>query len=563
MEKENCIIYCRVSTSKQAQEGESLNVQEKHCRSIAKSKNLNVVSVFREQFSGKHNSRPVFDEMFSFIKKSSENIKYLVFRDIDRLTRGGSFSYQEIKRDLESMGVQLLDSNGIIQPTKNIMLERYGFDYDFGKNSLSDIAEKMKADIAENEKNNILQRLTGGSIESVSDGYKVRRSNDGYLNKKVFVGGMKKKVIQVEDPERARFYREMFNLRVSDCYSDIGIVDKINAMGFKTKIMNRWDKSHENIIGYIGGNPLKVKQLQRIIQNPIYCGVICEKWTKNKPVRAQYDGLVTIDIFNEANRGKVYVKDNKDGSLEILYNYHPTKVIQRRKKNNPLFPYKFILCPECKKPFLGSSPTGKSGQRFAIYHCARGHKYIGINKKTFDGNIETFVEKIKYTRNKDFINSLECVLQDIFSKRKKKLADNSLDVASNINTLEAKKKQAVNALITLNSNIAKKEIEKRIDDLDSQIKTSNKQLGKVRITSDDISKFTKYARKIMEHPEEMLLDSTNMEKQQSLFGVVFKQYPTYDEIVNGTPKLSLIFELSKTYENDESLLVVHFVLERS
>jgi hypothetical protein len=56
----------------------------------------------------------------------------------------------------------------------------------------------------------------------------------------------------------------------------------------------------------------------------------------------------------------------------------------------------------------------------------------------------------------------------------------------------------------------------------------------------------------MEHPTEILLNPTDLKVQRTLFGLVFEQMPTYNEILNGTPKLSWIFELSSGFEPEES-----------
>jgi len=49
--KKNAIIYCRVSTSKQSKNGESLQVQEQECRDFCKRNDYQVMSVFSEQFT--------------------------------------------------------------------------------------------------------------------------------------------------------------------------------------------------------------------------------------------------------------------------------------------------------------------------------------------------------------------------------------------------------------------------------------------------------------------------------------------------------------------------------
>ena len=50
-------------------------------------------------------------------------------------------------------------------------------------------------------------------------GYSVRSATDGLVNKKVIVGG-KNKVIAEADPERAKYFIAMLNLRASGAYSD-------------------------------------------------------------------------------------------------------------------------------------------------------------------------------------------------------------------------------------------------------------------------------------------------------------------------------------------------------
>lgn len=66
------IGYCRVSTHKQAQEGESLDVQEKIEYSLAERKGITLLKIFREAYSGENNSRPIIGEIFDFIKNSDK-----------------------------------------------------------------------------------------------------------------------------------------------------------------------------------------------------------------------------------------------------------------------------------------------------------------------------------------------------------------------------------------------------------------------------------------------------------------------------------------------------------
>ena len=120
----NCILYCRVSTAKSAQEGESLDTQDGILRKFVGDRRWAVVpngKVFRETFSGRKDKRPVLDEVFDYIKKNPGKVDYFVFRVIDRFTRGGSYSYEGIKQRLAAHGVEMIDTYGVIQPMKNTL----------------------------------------------------------------------------------------------------------------------------------------------------------------------------------------------------------------------------------------------------------------------------------------------------------------------------------------------------------------------------------------------------------------------------------------------------------
>ena len=49
----------------------------------------------------------------------------------------------------------------------------------------------------------------------------------------------------------------------------------------------------------------------------------------------------------------------------------------------------------------------------------------------------------------------------------------------------------------------------------------------------------------------MLLKPTNMKQQQALFGLVFEETPTYEEIVNGTARLTWVFNLSTQFGKEK------------
>ena len=546
----NGVGQCRVSAVKQT-EGESLERQEEGIRRFAAANELNIVpngQVWSTAISGRRTDREDFEEIKAFIKANPGLVDYYLFKSIDRVTRAGNGEYERMKQELAELGVSMLDTNGVIQPVVNT-LEDVGQSYTWSQLYPSAITEGVLATVANQEVTGILTRMIGQEIRLTQQGYRTRRPSDGYKNKKIFVDG-KKKTIQIPDPERAKFYIAMFELRAQGL-TDVGVVERVNAMGYRSEYRYKYNKKHDKIIGRTGGLPLTVKQFQRVVTNTIYAGVLCEKWTHYKPIRAQYPGLVSIEQWNRANRGKVAIMENEDGTLEMVQ----PKVVsgKERLKNNPLFPYKFITCPDCHKPMLGSSPRGKLGKPHATYHCARNHKYFGVPKKSFDAAVEAYVHSLKF--NPDVLLGLEATFMAKFRQREQEIVKASGYIHQSIADLENEQAMKLEAYTSTTSTVIRGKLEKEIEDLEVRIKSAGSEREKIQITRDDIKTFMAEAKQIMEHPAQILLNQADLRVQRDLFGLVFEKMPTYSEIVSGTPKLSAVFNLSSEFATNKSHLV--------
>src|SRR3546814_9246167 len=84
---QQAVIYCRVSTKKQAREGNGLGSQETRCREYAKHRGHQVVGVFTDDVSGKLAQRPGFDDMLASIRKSRKAGMVVIIDDISRMAR--------------------------------------------------------------------------------------------------------------------------------------------------------------------------------------------------------------------------------------------------------------------------------------------------------------------------------------------------------------------------------------------------------------------------------------------------------------------------------------------
>ncbi|MFA6427399.1 MAG: recombinase family protein [Candidatus Magasanikbacteria bacterium] len=547
--KPKAFIYCRVSTAKQSYQGESIETQEKICRTMLKQRGYELYGdynngIFSEVFTASVNSRPEYDKMLRFIKNNPGKIQVVAIRFIDRLVRQGDHQYQTMKRELLSYGVSLIDSMHIIQPMQNT-LEHLGVEYDWSKISPSEISEIVLACQSGKERSDILTRLIGREIELVREGYQIGPPNDGFINVKTDIDG-KPRPVCVPDPERAQFFQMMFNMRASNQYSDEEIVKEINALGFLTKKKRAWSNDKKRIIGKRLGVPLTIKQLQRFIQRPIYCGIRVHKWNRFHPVEVKFPGIVSIETFNKANRGKVFVQEKKDGGVEVLYNNKAVKIRKRKVKNNSSFPFRHVVvCPHCHNPFLGSSPRGKSGKHFPTYHCARKHKYFGIAKQIFDNQTTDFLNGICMTDK--FARALEICIKLKWKERESEIKKDTNTIGINIEYLKTEREQMLNAIVSSTSLLVKKELETKFEGLTQKIQEHEEVIKGKRVGESDVDVFVSYMKQFMEHLPLFLSDNSNIDRQRALFGLIFDEFPTYEEIKNGTPKFSPIFQQKRDF----------------
>ncbi|MCE9628783.1 MAG: recombinase family protein [Candidatus Vogelbacteria bacterium] len=551
------IIDCRVSDPQQLKGG-SLEDQEVIGRATAMRYNATVAHVFRKPHSATTTERDDLDEVIDFIKKYPHQIHYYIFKCIDRFTRAGYPEYERRKAELEKLGVQIIDSYGVIQPIQNT-LDHLGQKYKWSMYSPSEIAEMISAYQGKAEAREILTRMVGAEIRLVQEGFAVRRAPDGLHNKRIFING-KDRVIR-EAGEKAHYFQKMYELR-ADGIDDTQIVNILNATGFKTNIYTRWDRSdpeHPRKIGTRGGKVLTVKQMQRYLLQTEYAGVSCEKWNKHKPVRTQYfDGIVSIDTFNRANRGKVYIKVSEGDEIEVLYNYSPWGRV-KRLRDNPMYPWKCIACPFCNKSMLGSPSTGKSGAKFHGYHCGgsksgdRAHEYFRLDKKTFESNVKNYLDSLKFEDG--FLAGLELHLLSEYREREKEVVLESSAISRTVSDLKAELAQKLEAFGFAESPITRKMIEQQIAELDEQIKGAESQRMEIEVNEKSIRVFVRYAKYVMEHPAEILTEACDLQGRRALLGLFFEQTPTYNEILNGTPKLTALFKLSEEFKGNKTQLV--------
>ena len=459
---------------------------------------------------------------------------------------------------LTKYGVRLVDIYGIIGAKDVNTLEHLGVEYNWSVYSPTKKSEILEAERAKDEMRDIMSRMIGAEIRYVRLGYRVRQAPYGYMNEKVETPHGRR-VILAPHPEEAQWIKKMFDMRVQGNLSDNEIIEEINGMGFTTRSKNRRNvEDKKQIIGKVGGNPLNVKQFWRFIQSPIYAGVNVESWTQGQAIKGQFKGLVSMDTYNKANRGKRTLVEDKDGIK--LYKERPPEYLVNKGARNKDFPFKrVVMCPECEKPLFGSASRGKMGKYYPAYHCNKRGHYFRVSKGDFDSTIAEFVKGLKF--EPDYAEKLmEAVMQEWDKRQKNTQSDKSV-IEKKIQELENSARLIADKIRILSSETAIRYMEEDLAKIETEMIELKEQLAKKDENTINLEEVMGTIKYFLEHLEDLLLDQSKPEKSATLFSLIFQMAPTYAELVSGTPKLAPFVALKDDYAMSENQMVSQLGLE--
>ena len=554
----NAVAAIRVSTTKQGTEGDSPEAQKEQIERFAETKGITIKKFFVFMESASKEQQPM-QEAVDYCADAKNEINLFIIKSIDRFTRGGSLSYDILKTQLDTAGVQLVDIYGVISAQQVNTLDHLGFEYKWSIYSPSKKSEILEAERSKDELRDIMSRMIGAEIRYTQNGYWMRQPPYGYRSEKVDTNQGKRTVLKPRE-EEAMFIRKMFELRADGLLADAEIVDKLNELGYQTRVSyvrNKDDLS--KVISKKGGQPLTVKRLQKIIQNTIYAGINVEKWTSYSAVKCVFDGLVTIDLFNRANRGKKYIAFNQaDGEYEIQ-RQAPKKHLVEKVINNPEFPYKkFVLCPECKGTLLGSASRGKTGKYYPAYHCSNKGHYFRVPKDQMDERILQFISRIKV--NQEQIDTLLSTVRQEFERKQALSGDDVIALEKHIQALKGEAEAALGKIMILSNQTAIAYLENEIEQIHQKITKLEKEKEQMKHKKPiNIDRILSRVRYYLEHLDLLLLKQQDPHKKAQLFGVLFDQLPTYDDLDYGTQKTPLFTGVNSVFEAlqlEKSLMVI-------
>lgn len=555
--KVNAIAAIRVSTTKQGTDGDSPEAQREQIERFAQSRGITIKQYFVFLESASKEQQPI-QQAIDYCKDSKNGINLLIIKSIDRFTRGGSDAYNPLKQQLEQANVTLVDIYGVIGSEKVNTLDHLGFEYSWSTYSPTKKSEILEAERGKDELRDILSRVVGAEIRYTQMGYWMRQPPYGFISEKIDTQHGKRTVLRPQ-PVESSFIKQIFKLRAENYLSDQQIADKVNEAGFKTRTKNKrstYDKT--KIVGQTGGQPLTVKAMQKLLLNPIYAGINVEKWTDNKPIKTVFDGLISIALFNKANRGKKVIDVNEQGEY-VITKSRPPKNIENRGTKTQDFPFRrFVLCPECERPLLGSASKGRNGKYYPAYHCSNHGHYFRVNKDELEQRIDGFVKQFVVPQKR--VDDLMSLIEAEFKKRQEQELTQRESFDEQIAALRSEAKMIINKLKVLTNETALKYLEEDLLRVEKQIKALQaRKESQNDENPEQIHQAMARVKYFLENLDELLLKQRCQVKKSLFFKALFTKLPTYEDLQPGntkTPLFTGVNSLIALLPAETSLMVI-------
>jgi site-specific DNA recombinase len=312
--KIRALIYCRVSSDRQAKEGHGLDSQEHRCREYARTKGYEVESVFRDSFTGGGDFmlRPAMQELITYADDRPHRVYVVIFDDLSRFARDVVF-HLKLRQTFAARGLtpQCLNFNFDDSPEGEMVEIMMAAQNQYHrKNNRRQVIQKMKA--------------------RMQAGYWPHFSPAGYQQIKDPMHG---KILQPLEPQ-ASLLREAFEGFASDRFlTQADVTRFLNASNYSK-------------------NSISQDRVRLLLRKVVYAGYVESKEWEVPRTKGKHEGLISLETFEN-------VQAKLDGRGKV----------QVRKSDSLDFPLRgFLLCSFCQQNQTSSWSTGRNG-RFRYYRC--------------------------------------------------------------------------------------------------------------------------------------------------------------------------------------------------
>ena len=527
--KTRVAIYSRVSTIEQAEEGYSIDEQERLLIEWCKKMGYEVYKCYADRgISGKDiKSRPSLKELLS----DAEEKKF------DMVI---SWKINRISRKLEDVLkiVNLLENNNI---TFKSYSEPFETNTPAGKMQF-----QMMALIGEFERGTIAQNVKMGMCAKARAGEWCGGRVLGYdlVQMEKQPGAKRTKTKLVINEKEAEAVRFIFN-EYGNGKGYKAITNQLNKIGHKTKL----------------GNDFSVGSIREIITNPVYIGKVRynvrQNWSEKRRRNINANPIITDGIHEAIIDEKLW-----DKVQAIL----SSKQGKPARVHDGEFPLTGILkCPKCGAGMVISRTTNKladgTKKRIAYYACGnwknKGTAVCNSNSVRADKANEYVFNKLsELLTNEKMVKS---IVRNVNNERARKVNPAKKDLVKIDNELEKLDKKRAKLFEAYEDEIiTKEEFRERKDELTKRVKALEEEKAPLLVTlSDNVNDELPYKliKSILENFSKVLTESSTREQQKKLLHMIISEITVNELREIDSIKINLDDNLINYLSNEEGVSI--------
>jgi len=341
------VIYCRVSSRAQKQDGHGLISQETRCREHAAAKGYDVAAVFPDTITGGGDfmKRPGMVALLSYLDLHPDEQFIIIFDDLKRFARDTKFhldlreAFRKRRAVIECLNFKF-DDTPEGEFIETIMAAQGALER---KQNGRQVAQKMKA--------------------CMQAGYWIHNAPIGYKYKTLKGRGR----VLVHDERFASIIRKAF-----EGY----------AIGhFQTQAeVKRYFESFPDFPRNKHGE-VKQQRVTDILTQPVYTGYICSETYELNWLKAQHEPLISLETFD-----KVQARRTQSAKLPMRKNIGDDFALRG-----------FVECGDCSAPLRSSWSKGKA-KHYAYYLCqTKGCDDYGksIPRDKIEGDVGAIIKQLE------------------------------------------------------------------------------------------------------------------------------------------------------------------------
>ena len=341
------VIYCRVSSKKQATSGDGLASQETRCREYANFKGYQVEAVFHETLTGGSSVRPAMASLIAHLRAHKKDGPRVVIVDSQTRFAKDVIGHWHLREALKKAG-------GILEsPSQN-----------FGDSSHDRLLETVLAAGAQYQRELNAEQTRDRMDSRAKNGYWPFQAPVGYRHERV--AGHKGKLL-VRDEPLASIVQEGLEGYASGHFR------------LKAEV-KRFFEQHPAFPRCAYGGVTN-QWVNQILNNPIYAGYVeAPKWNVSLR-KGQHTGLISLETHQ-----RITGRSQEDA-------YAPA-----RADLNLDFPLRGIIaCCDCAKPLTGYWSSPRTSRRYAYYmcfnkDCTRHRK--SVKRDVVEGEFAALLERV-------------------------------------------------------------------------------------------------------------------------------------------------------------------------